>query len=266
MRKSNVLALLTLGVAAVFLLGAAPTAEAELICKKFQPSGPKVCYEVTTGSVVCDIIAQGVAAKLAKDCDGTADDPDCWIVITCSVYGTLDPYTEYPDYQQCGVDGSFLYDGFDETCLVEGEAICYNPQFKYNANGTAFNLPGPLTSVASSTTCESGGICTSSTTVQAQDDYDICNNNWTLDFTPTEFFGELGFCPGGFDSAGTCCESNKRRGGLCEKPYQRDTAFEGQPGYIRTFCELPDGAFDPEGFIKKGVPYSCTDIQPDSGS
>jgi hypothetical protein len=263
MRNRYVTSLLTLGAVAVFLLGMAPAAEAELICKKIRPSGPKVCFEASTGSVVCDVVAQGVAAQLAKYCDGDPENPFCWIVIECGVYGTVDPNPVYDDYTDCLIyDANGQVVGFDINCLINGSAVCLNPDDHYNANGTAFNLPGPLTSEVAATTCEkSGGVCTGTAIVQAEDLFDICNNNWTLDFTPYEFLGELSICPGGFDTAGDCCSTNKRSDGICSKYYQANTDFVGQPGYLRTYCTLNEGDLDDNGNPKKGVPYKCIEVK-----
>jgi hypothetical protein len=276
MRKRYAMSLLTLGASAVFLLGMARAAEAELICKKFKPSGPKVCYEVSTGSVEFITLAKGVAAKLAKDCDGDPSNTDCHIVVIASVYGTIPQWEDEPDYEYCGVNEDFEFDGFPEgenACLISGEGQCGNPGINvfYNPTGTAFNLPGPLTAFSTTFTCESGGTCYEEVTVSAQDVSGICpNDNWTLlDFTPREFFGELAFCPGGFlddlvqYSSGqwgpTCCASDKRSeiGGeiTCFKPYQDGEPTEGEPGFIRTFCQYPN-----QGPIEKGVKYDCNEI------
>jgi hypothetical protein len=278
MRNRNVSALLTLGVAAVFLLAAVPAAEAELICKRFRPSGPKVCWEARTSSVEFIAIAQGVAAKLAKDCTGVTGDDNCHIEIIASVYGTIQPRGRHdPDYEECGVDSNSEFDGFPEgkdACLIIGEGECTNPGINnyFNENGTAF-VPGPLTNFSKAFTCDSGGTCYEEVTVSAQGFNGICpNRHWTLvDFTPREFFGELAFCPGGFlddlvqYSSGqwgpTCCTSDKRTesagGGeiMCFKPYQEGQPTEGEPGFIRTFCQYPN-----QGPIEKGVNYVCDDI------
>ncbi len=275
MRNRNVTSLLTLGAVAVFLLGMAPAAEAELICKKIRPSGPKVCFEAETGSVDCLTIAQGVAAKLAKDCEGLPDDEDCHIVISCSIYGTIPPGGYFPDYELCGVDENGDFDGFPQgeyACEVTGEGFCTNPGINdyYNENGTSFNLPGPLTAFSSSATCESGGICTETVTVTAQDSSSVCPNaNWGLEFTPREFFGQLGFCPGGYSEewmtyiggqeGPVCCASDKRKivngKEVCFKTYQAGEPTVGEPGFIRTLCEYPDG-----GPIQKNVKYNCEEI------
>jgi hypothetical protein len=260
----------------VFLLSSALPAEAELICKRFRPSGPKVCWEASTGSVDCLAIAQGVAAKLAKDCDGTTGDADCHIVVTCSIYGTVPPY----EGGTCEFDASAgTFPGCEDACSIQGQGICKNPTDHYNANGTAFNLPGPLTALGSTATCDSGGTCVSTATVTA-DGQDVCpNSQWTLYFTPIAFKGELGFCPGGFsndvigydcygDEIYECCTNDKRKkDGSCFKPYQEGEATEGEPGYIRTSCHLPQYCFDnpatclnPDGTIKKGIKYSCNEI------
>jgi hypothetical protein len=317
MRNRFVTSLLTLGAVAVFLLGMAPAAEAELICKKIRPSGPKVCYEATSGSVNCLAIAQGVAGKLAKECDAVSGEGECFIVVKCSIFGTVpeaNVYDENPlsNYETCGeilfgqFPGGTDYFPYPETepsqhvlpnceppCYLRGDADCLNPDGKYNPQGEAF-VGGPLTSGSATATCDSGGTCTSRATITGGSGEGICpNHNWTLDFTPEEFFGELSFCPGNYENfidlsdpnalvpedvgecadaldLGRCCQTDKRKNGSCFRNFQDGEPTEGQPGYIQTYCSLPaqcyqmpwgenNPCFDSDGNIKKNVTYDCKD-------
>lgn len=292
MRNRNVSALLTLGAVAVFLLGIAPAAEAELICKKFKPSGPKVCWEGSTGSVNSTVIAQGVAAKLAKYCEGLPEDENCYIVIEFSIFGE-NPPDEYLDeneycytFTHAGTlpGGTVLFPevggGFDPPCSIDGQAVCFNPNNHFNRNGTAFNWPGPLSAVSDIVTCTGGGTCVSESTLGLfEDNGGVCNNLWTLDFTPYWFYGQVAFCPGGFEYesvppapfevSGACCASDKRnRDGTCFREYQSGEPTESQPGLLWTTCDLPaecydvdhnltDACFDEDGLLEEGITFEC---------
>ncbi len=290
MRKANVFTLLTLGIAAVLLLSSALPADAELICKRFRPSGPKVCWEASTGSVNCLAIAQGVAAKLAKDCTDAGE--DCYVVVQCSIYGDVNPLTEKIDTAYCAPDANGNFPGdlplCAEGCLLEGTGQCWNPSDHFQPQGTAFTLPGPLTSLTATATCDRGGTCVSNATITADGTAGCPNPNWSLYFTPHRFFGELSFCPGGFAPSGEtytdcdgrrqdvmeCCVNDKRnKDGTCFKPYQIGEPTEGEPGIIRSYCELPRGCWDPSfpgypdpgcfvdgdvnGLIDKDIDYNC---------
>jgi hypothetical protein len=264
MRKRDVPILFTLGIAAVFLLGATLQAEATLVCKKFKPSGPKVCWNASTGSVNCNAFVQGLAAKLAKDCSGDVNDENCYVEITCSIFG------------KSGVDCEDFPLG-EDACYIYGIGVCENPNGYYNPNGTAFNLPGPMTEYFADTTCVKGGNCAATATVDPEGNGGVCNRNWDLIFTPTEFLGELGFCPGGFSkqmilySDGNygleCCANSKRKGNACFTPFQVGEDTEGEPGYIRVDCELPqecyqnpDACFDENGRILPDISYDCSEL------
>jgi hypothetical protein len=299
MRNRNVSALLIVGVVAAFLLAAAMPAEAELICKKFRPSGPKVCYQASTGSVDCLAIAQGVAATLAKDCDALTGEGECYIVVKCSIFGTINPddvkrKDPDPDYSYCGqiTNGQFpggtdcfwgIEPNCNEACYIRGEGKCLNPKLHYEENGTAF-IGGPLTSNSATATCDSGGICTSEASVDTSGVGGCPNRHWTpLEFTPFEFYGELSFCPGGYINTGgsctdcegnsqdelECCATDKRNpDGSCFKPFQVGQPTEGQPGFIRTLCTFPlewcaeneELCYDDDGNILDNVPYDCNEI------
>jgi hypothetical protein len=290
MRNRYVTTLLTFGVVAVFLLGMAPAAEAELIkiCKRYRPSGPKVCYYVESGSVDATVIAKGVSGKLANYCDGLAPgEGDCFIVIEFAIFGDIPPEGEGADYCRTFTNagtlpgGTLLFPevGFSsEPCLIEGQAICFNPQDKYNQNGTAFNLAGPLTESAEIITCTKGGTCITEATLGLFDDNGgVCNNNWTLDFTPYYFYGQVAFCPGGYTDppfGGQCCATDRRAGPgdqECYKNFQVGEPNEGQPGFLWTYCKLPDNCFKngqpttacfdkKTDLLKPGVEFDCVEL------
>jgi hypothetical protein len=279
--------LITLGVVAVFLLGMVPAAEAELIkvCKKYRPSGPRVCYYVESGSIDTTLVTRGLKGTLANYCDGLPGDEGCYIVIEISIFGELPPENESPDYCYTFRDsgtiagGTILFpeDTYYEPCSIEGQAVCFNPQDHYNRNGTSFNLPGPLTNTSVVTTCTKGGTCITESTLGLFDDNGgVCNNNWSLDFTAYDFLGQVAFCPGGFEvmtvpplpilpveDAGDCCASDKRKtvefGGeeveVCDTPFQVGTPMAGQPGMLWTKCQLPDNCVDNNGQLKN----ACVD-------
>jgi hypothetical protein len=290
MRKRNVTNLLTLGIVAIFLLGISPAAEAELVkvCKKVTRDGPRVCVWVDTGSVDASVLAKGIPADLAKYCEGLPGDESCYIVIEYTVFGDINPTGE-PGYCTKFTDagtlpgGTLLFPDVSEACLLYGQSVCYNPVGHYNNEGTAFNLPGPLSKTSEIITCTKGGSClTEATLGKFEDNGGICNNNWTLDFTPFQFFGQVTICPGGFENLvepisvggipedlGDCCASDARNeNGTCGTPYQEGEPTAGQPGYLWTYCDLPancynadrtiaDACLDEDGLIKADIEFDC---------
>jgi hypothetical protein len=280
MRNRNVMSLLTLGAVAVFLLGMAPAAEAEYIkiCKKYKPSGPKVCYYVESGSIDTTLVTRGLKGTLANYCDGLPGTEGCYIVIEISIFGDQPPYGEDADYCSTFRDsgtfagGTILFseDTYYEPCSIEGQAVCFNPDNHYNQNGTSFNLPGPLTNTSVVTTCTKSGTCITESTLGLFDgNGGICNNNWTLDFTAYHFLGQVAFCPGGYEN-GICCASDKRdpSDDSCDRPFQEGEYTAGQPGMLWTYCQLPtncykngmptNACFDNKtGLLKPGVEFDC---------
>ena len=181
--------------------------EAEAGCKKLRPSGPTICASWIPGSLLCESLLKGVKATLAKDCNFETGE-NCPVDIQCEVFGTTSSASNGDP--QCTSD-TFLDP--DAVCEIEGRLACCNPQFKYNEEGTAFNLLGPAKGGETTTLCGKGGKCFDSSDVEFNID-DVCNNNWTPEFTPTSFKGQICVCPGGFDDSEPpqCCADTKRDG------------------------------------------------------
>jgi hypothetical protein len=284
MRRIFVLSLLSLFVVTVFMVLTAAEAEAvtksTVICRKLEPRGPLICFSFTTGSEICDIISKGVSSKIVKDCDPN-DLENCPLWLECSAFGTYvdgsmppmeeDPEVcnpESPNYDdskrcfdpQCDPSDPLYFDP-DSVCWMTGASACFNPQGHYNFLGTAFNLAGPLTEVASYTSCtKEGGRCTAQASVDPEGNGGVCNRNWDLAFTAEQFFGQVCMCPGNFDKNGDCCADQERnRNGTCKKLFG-DPA--GEPGCVSAFCYY-DGEFDDYTFENPPTDYVCYETQPE---
>jgi hypothetical protein len=216
------LGLLSLSVVALFMIVTA--ADVEAGCYKLRERGPWVCGDWGTNSEVCDVVIKGLKAKLADD---------AWV--QCNVLGTRFPEEPYDGYE-------FECDPFTEECVIVGKAACFNPQGKYNALGTAYNLPGPLYAVAETAECEKGGKCTTSAEVNPEGNGGVCNNKWDLAFTAFEFIGQVCHCPGGLDGPGEICCADGRRykdQGIeyCVEPWNEgDPELEGKVQCLTEQC------------------------------
>ncbi len=199
MRERSVATVIIVGVVAALLLVTPQTANAG--CKKLYPSGPLICASWITGSAVCQLLLQGFKGPIQENG-----------VITCGIFGT-----ESDSEPSCVPPLTYDADNLYPDCTLVGKAACYNPQYKYNEFGTAFNLPGPLFELATTVTCDRKGKCTTEATVEPEGNGGVCNNNWELEFTPEKFYGQVCICPGGFDANWDCCADGERKNGFCKK-------------------------------------------------
>ena len=110
--------------------------------------------------------------------------------------------------------------------------------------------------------CYRKGNCTTFATVEPDGNGGVCNNNWTLLFTPEMFYGQVCVCPGGFDMAGTCCANEKRNGDYCRDANEVNGVF-GVADCLTEYCTwdgegnfFTDYSFDQEF----PDPYDCNPI------
>lgn len=235
MRERFVMGLVRLGVAAA-LVATIGTTEAQAGC--FYSGSTKICSAWYTGSEICDNILRGLPGNLLKECDGTTGTCP---VVSCTVRGAAGSLS-CADPSTPG----------DDSCQIEGVAICLNPTKKYNYSGTAFNLPGFLTGATDRTVCTKAGRCTNFVELDPDpaDVSGVCNNNWTFEtFTATKFKGEVSYCPGGYAS-GVCCATSDRIGGACT-----ETVTEAR---FEEYCTVNLAGYKPGSRIQ----YTCTPILP----
>jgi len=252
MCRRIVMGLTRLSLVAVVVAMVARDAEAG--CRTLPPY---MCADWIQGSLFCENLIKGVASKLTKACDTVAD-PDCTVDVTCSVFGTVaaDGVTET---LECNNELVPPVDGAE--CLLKGELACCNPQFHYNDNGNAFNLAGGPFSGSGSTTCTTGGKCFNSAAVDFELD-DVCNNNWTPDFSPTEFKGEVCYCPNWSDNSDNvqCCADAREDGqGNCVRLFE-GIGGAGTAACLQELCTLDSASIE---FCGEHPPteYQCTVIE-----
>ena len=242
MRRRLVMGLFGLCFIAVLVAMVPATAEAG--CKNLPP---RMCAAWITGTVFCDNLINGVSNKIAKDCN--PEQPEtCPLITECTIFGTFgsDPACTNP----------LVFPDPDADCEILGNLTCSNPNGFRNDEGASF-VPGPISEASGFTTCTKGGKCVNEAEVQPEND-GLCpgpsqtggSGNWTLDFTPSEFKGQVCICPGGFDDSGVCCAGADRTGsGACKKIYG-----DGTPGCITEFCTIAPNA-------PKGTEYTCKEIE-----
>ncbi len=252
MGKRIAVGLLRLSLIAVFVAIAGREANAAVCSTKYTTGayckssysigGLPVCTLWCTGSEICDNLVTGVPSSLLKACESA---PETCPTITCSVFGTLGS-AECADPTVPGSPG--------QECAIEGVAICWNPQEKYNAAGTAFNLPGYLTGVAENAFCTKGGKCTGYAELDPDPGtMEICNNNWTFQtFTAKVFKGETCLCLGGVDSSGTCCATADRTDGKCTVPADLSEYC------VQQYCKANLASYE----LGKNILYDCVPIVP----
>jgi hypothetical protein len=234
MRERFVIGLMRLGIAAALV--ASIGTEAQAGC--FYSGGTRICTSWYTGSEICDNIIRGLPSSLLKDCTP----PDAFgngtcPTLTCSAFGTVG---------DCSNPTS-------DTCSIEGVAICLNPTDKYNAQGSAYNLPGYLSEVAKSVTCsKNNGRCYGTAELDP-DGFGICNNNWSfLTFTATKLRGEVCYCPGGYANGQCCATSDRDPFGACKTAATPVCNMEYCTADLSNYKCTKDGC--------SSIPYTCQPI------
>jgi hypothetical protein len=245
-----------LSLAAVAVAMVAPDAEAG--CRNLPPT---MCASWIQGSLFCENLIKGVASKITKTCN-TQNPETCTVDVTCSVFGTVE--ADGTTSPACNSDLVPPTEGAE--CLLKGELACCNPQFHYNENGNAFNLAGGPFSGSGSTTCTSGGKCFNSAAVDFEID-NVCNNNFTPDFSPTEFKGEVCYCPNWDDVVSTdpeyvrqCCDGPEQNpDGSCKRLFS-GTDGAGTQACIQEYCTIDPNLIQ---FCGDHPPseYTCTVIE-----
>jgi hypothetical protein len=215
-------------------------------------SGVKYCSLWCTGSEICVNTIFGLGGSIMNDCIPGETCP----VTSCEAFGTVDTDTS------TGTCDTSLDEPFslNPTCGIMGMAYCQNhggnSKLKNpKIEGQPFVVEGvegtdiPLTAVD----CDKQGKCTTQGKLEADLSAVICqNHNWTpLTFTASEFKGRSCFCPGGYDSTGTCCEDNSRTGlGTCTAVYG-----DGTPTCLVQLCTIDLSNYNP--LTSFDLAYEC---------
>lgn len=233
---------------------------------KTTSSGTKYCSLWCTGSEVCVNTIFGLGGVyFPEGCTPGALEPDPGCPVTsCDVFGTVATETST---DTC--DNTNLFN-LNPTCGITGIAYCENHggnSLKKNPKieGQPFVVDGVLgidISVALAN-CDKQGKCMTVGEVQPALSTIVCQNpNWSpVTFTASEFKGRSCLCPGGYDSAGTCCENSNRDGDLCA-----DVFGDGTPRCLIQLCSLDLQQENYNPFTNSDLAYNCTLVEECGGT
>jgi hypothetical protein len=214
-------------------------------------SGARYCTLWCTGSTICNNTITGLGGNIVDGCDPSAGLP-C-PETQCSAFGTVSTRDS-----QGSCDTSL--DNLNETCGIEGLAVCSNPADNFNAQGHPFTLGGFENGISSVEACDKKGKCKNSVTLEPSEEQkeNICvNPNWTfVTFTASTFKAKSCFCPGGFDSAGVCCATTSRVGDTCgsNNVYASGLTTAGTPSCTLALCTVDLTNYSPNN---NSLAYDC---------
>lgn len=192
MIKQFTTGLLVLGLVAIFW------SVADAGCAKI--GGKQICASWITGSEVCKVKTSGLTS--VDTCGANCP------VLTCSVFGTVDPGNSSCDSNQldadCGIQGTAYCVGEDPHPATFFGVISESTDLFFNDDD--------LTSAAvTGKECNEKGKCKATLELDPASCPGCCTNpDNFITFTATVFNAEAKVCPGAYDINTQCCADEAR--------------------------------------------------------
>lgn len=244
MSKRVLNGLVRLGLIATFVGITATDAWAVCLVWK-RIGGSQLCMVDSAGSLILDAQVQGFGGSVCTPGAGT----DCGKVDFLA-FGTLNTDTT----TGCNT----IVDQLDPACALSAVAIYQNKggNTNLNLNAQPFVKVGFLQDSSDFELCDKKGKCVTQVKLSL-DGYapPPQNRNWKfVGAYVLEYKSVKRFCPGGYDIAGSCCETDERVGNVCAADYG-----DGKPLTTLELCELPLASFLSNPGSK--IPYVCKDLK-----